>query len=261
MRLSDWQLALESYLLGEQVTANAALQASLVGSPTLSVELGLQIYHHAYRARLLGVLREDFPAVHYWLGDEQFDQLASAYLQDNPSRHFSLRWLGERFADFIEQNQHAEQMPALVELARLEWGFTLAFDSLDAEPLSLAQVASLAPDAWPALQVQLLPCVQRLSLSYNSLALWQAAKAGTAFPVSTVLPQPMLCLIWRHELHSQYRSLSHAEAEALLGMCVDGWSFARLCEHLVGLGDEAPLRAAGWLKLWLTEGLLQLRRD
>ena len=121
MRLSDWQRALESYLLGEQVTANAALHDSLVGSPTLSVALGLQIYHHAYRARLLGVLREDFPAVHYWLGDEQFDALARAYLQDNPSRHFSLRWLGERFADFIEQNQHAEQAPALVELARLEF--------------------------------------------------------------------------------------------------------------------------------------------
>lgn len=76
MRLTDWQLQLENYLLGDSPQPPEALQASLLGSPTLSVQQGLDIYHHAYRARLLAVLREDFPAVHDWLGDAQFDELA-----------------------------------------------------------------------------------------------------------------------------------------------------------------------------------------
>lgn len=260
MRLNDWQLALEAYLLGDQPLPDSSLQATLLGSPTLSVERGLQIYHHAYRARLLSVLREDFTAVHYWLGDEQFDQLAAVYIKTRPSRHYSLRWLGEGFADFIEQQLQAEQKAALVELARLEWGFTLAFDSAHAEPLSLEQIASLAPDEWPALQVQLLPCVQCLPLRYNSLALWQAARAGTEFPSSELLPEQKLCLIWRRQLVSQYRSLGSAEAAALLGMCVEGWDFARLCEQLAATqADAAPLQAASWLKQWLSEGLLQRR--
>lgn len=261
MRLNDWQLALEGYLLGDQPNPDSSLHASLLGSPTLSVEQGLQIYHHAYRARLLEVLREDFPAVHYWLGDEQFEQLANAYIKANPSRHFSLRWLGERFAGFIQQHLHGEQTSALVELAQLEWCFTLAFDAADAEPLSLEQVASLTADEWPALQLQWLPSVQSLPLAYNSLALWQAAKAGAEFPSSELLQEPKLCLIWRQQLVSHYRSLDSAEAAALQGMCVSGWSFAQLCEELVEYGEQAPVKAAGWLKQWLSEELLQRRAD
>ena len=36
-----------------------------------------------------------------------------------------------------------------------------------------------------------------------------------------------------------------------------GWSFAELCEQLAGQGEQAPLQAAGWLKQWLSDGLLQ----
>ncbi|MDO9321104.1 MAG: DNA-binding domain-containing protein [Pseudomonas sp.] len=257
MRLNDWQLAVEAYLLGADAQPNAALQTSLVGSPNLSVEQGLAIYHHAYRARLLGVMQEDFPAVHYWLGDEEFDRLVQAYLDAHPSRHFSLRWLGERFAEFIQQQLDPQQGAPLVELARLEWAFTLAFDALPGAPLNLQQMASLPPADWPGLQVQLLPCVQRLRLEYNSLALWQAAKAAGEFPPSSRLAQPMLCLLWRHELISQYRSFAPDEAAALLGMCVAGWNFSQLCEQLAEHGEQAPAKAAGWLKQWLSEGLLQ----
>lgn len=256
MRLIDWQLLLESYLLGDQVQPDSALQSSLLGGPSLSVERGLQIYHNAYRARLREVLREDFSAVHYWLGDEQFDELAVAYIKACPSERFSLRWFGQRFPDYIEQHMVAEQRDALVELARLEWCFTLAFDAVEAAPLSLEQMACLPAHAWPDLQVQLLPCVQHLPLRYNSVALWQAAKASTDFPVSQALAEPALVLIWRQELVSHYRSLSADEAQALLGMCVQGWSFGQLCEQLAEHGELAPLKAAGWLKQWISEALL-----
>jgi hypothetical protein len=257
MRLKDWQLAVEAYLLGADAQPNAALQASLVGSPSLSVTQGMGIYHHAYRARLLGVMLEDFPAVRYWLGDEEFAALVQAYLDAYPSRHFSLRWLGERFAAFIQQRLDPEHSAPLVELAQLEWAFTLAFDALPGEPLSLAQMASLPASEWPGLQVQLLPCVHRLPLHYNSVALWQAAKAEGGFPPSARLAEPTLCLFWRHQLVCHYRSFASDEASALLGMCDAGWSFADFCEQLAEHGELAPAKAAGWLKQWLTEGLLQ----
>ncbi len=256
MRLNDWQLAVENYLLGDQLQPDEVLHASLLGGPSLSVERGLQIYHNAYRARLLEVLRADFPAVHYWLGDEQFDQLAGDFLRGCPSAHFSLRWLGERFPDYIQQHLVAEQRDELVELARLEWCFTLAFDAADAAPLSLEQMASMPAEEWPGLQVQLLPCVQYLTLTYNSLALWQAAKASAAFPLSQNLPEPVLCLIWRHQLVSRYRSLLPDEATALLGMGLEGLTFAQLCGQLDTAGEQAPIKAAGWLKQWISEGLL-----
>jgi hypothetical protein len=257
MRLNDWQLALEGYLLGADAQPNAALQASLLGSPTLSVNQGLAIYHHAYRARLLGVMREDFAAVHYWLGDDEFAALVQAYLDAYPSRHFSLRWLGERFAEFIQQRLDPEHGAPLVELAQLEWALTLAFDAPPGVSLNLEQMAELPAAEWPGLQVQLLPCVHRLQLHYNSVALWQAAKAEAEFPPSTRLAEPTLCVLWRHQLVCHYRSFASAEASALLGMCDSGWNFAELCEQLAVHGELAPAKAAGWLKQWLSEGLLQ----
>lgn len=259
MRLNDWQRAVEAYLLGAQAEPDAALLASLVGSPSLSVTQGLGIYHHAYRARLLGVMHEDFPAVRYWLGDEDFAALVQSYLDACPSQHFSLRWLGERFAGFIAQHYATAAAAPLAELARLEWAFTLAFDALPGEPLSVAQMVSLPASEWPSLQVQLLPCVHRLPLHYNSVALWQAAKAEGEFPPSEGLLEPTLCLFWRHQLVCHYRSVASDEVGALLGMCDAGWSFAELCEQLAEQGELAPTKAASWLKQWISDGLLQRR--
>jgi hypothetical protein len=94
-------------------------------------------------------------------------------------------------------------------------------------------------------------------LHYNSVALWQAAKSEAEFPLSERLAQPSLCLVWRQQQVCHYRSLASDEASALQGMCDVGWSFAELCEQLAGQGEQAPLLAAGWLKQWLSDGLLQ----
>ena len=257
MRLNDWQREVEAYLLGSDPAPNPALRASLRGSAALSAEDGLAIYHHAYRARLLEALRGDYPAVHGWLGDAQFDALAGAYVDAHPSRHFSLRWLGAGLANFIDGYLLAEQAAPLAELARLEWAFGLAFDAPAGQPLSLEQMAGLPAEDWPGLQVRLLPSVQWQACGYNSLALWRAVKEQSGFPGTAALAQTQVCLIWRHGLISQYRSLDPAEAQALHGMAVDGWDFAELCLQLSELGADAPLQAASWLRQWLSDGLLQ----
>ncbi|OHC64891.1 MAG: DUF2063 domain-containing protein [Pseudomonadales bacterium RIFCSPLOWO2_02_FULL_63_210] len=257
MRLNDWQRELEAYLLGDDPTANPALRASLLGGPALSAEQGLAIYHNAYRARLLEALRGDYPAVHGWLGDAEFDGLAGAYIAAHPSQHFSLRWLGAELASFIDAYLVPAQAAPLGELARLEWAFGLAFDAAAAEPLSLAQMAALPAEEWPNLEVRLLPSVQWQLCHYNSLALWRACKAQSEFPGSLALEQPQVCLIWRQGLISHYRSLEPGEAAALHGMAVTGWRFAELCAQLSELGDNAPLQAATWLRQWLDDGLLQ----
>ncbi|WP_375737457.1 DUF2063 domain-containing protein [Pseudomonas boanensis] len=252
MRLKEYQQRFEAYLLNEGGTLDADLLAGLHGGPALSAVEGLQIYHHAYRARLIEALREDYPAIHHWLGDDEFDALARAYLPAHPSSHFSLRWLGAGLADFIETWLVAEQAAPLSELARLEWAFTLAFDAPDGEPLTLMQMAQLPAEDWPELRLALLPSVQRVSCQFNSLALWRAAKHEAEFPASQALLRPELCLVWRRELVGQYRSLAKEEAQALLGMVEQGRSFAELCE---ALGD--PAQAAEWLKLWISEGLVE----
>jgi hypothetical protein len=257
MRLSDWQHEVQAYLLNPDAQPNPALQASLLGSAALSAEQGLAIYHNAYRARLLEALRGDYPAVHDWLGDEEFDALALAYLDAHPSQHFSLRWLGAKLADFIDDYLIPAQAAPLSELARLEWAFTLAFDAPEGQPLSLMQMAELPAEAWPTLQVRLLPSVQWLACRHNSLAIWRACKEQGEFPGSQLLSEGEVCLIWREQLITRYRSLAADEAAALQGMAVHGWNFAELCGELAHLGEQAPVQAVSWLRQWLADGLLQ----
>lgn len=257
MRLSDWQREVQAYLLNPEIQPNPALQASLLGSAALSAEQGLAIYHNAYRARLLEALRGDYPAVHGWLGDEEFDSLALAYLNAQPSQHYSLRWLGAQLADFIDGYLVPAQAAPLSELARLEWAFTLAFDAPEGQPLSLAQMAELPAEDWPTLQVRLLPSVQWQVCRHSSLAIWQACKAQDAFPGSQVLADSEVCLIWREQLVTRYRSLAVDEAAALQSMSQQGWTFAELCGELAHLGEQAPVQAVSWLRQWLSDGLLQ----
>ncbi|KRA07734.1 HvfC/BufC N-terminal domain-containing protein [Pseudomonas sp. Root569] len=260
MRLIDWQLAFEQHLLSETSIANSGFAATLLGGPTLDVDTGLAIYHNAYLSRLQEVLRHDFGAIWYWLGDDEFALLTQAYIRRYPSAHYSLRWLGERFAVFILEHLVAEQSAPLAEMARLEWAFTLAFDAPQGAPLTLNDMAQLAPEDWPALQVTPAPSVQQLLCRFNTVAIWRASKEQLDFPGSQALNLAQICLVWRHENVCHYRSLEPEEACALAGMVTTGWSFSELCAQLAVTYEEgAPLQAATWLKQWIQDGLLERR--
>ncbi|WP_095049607.1 DNA-binding domain-containing protein [Pseudomonas sp. Irchel s3h9] len=258
MLLKEWQLAFEAFLLEEDPNANPTLSESLIGGPTLDVGTGLAIYHNAYKARLLDVLRNDFPTSLHWLGDEEFDRLAMAYIQRYPSAHFSLRWLGKGFEGFVREHLVPEQSAPLAELIALEWAFTLAFDAPAAEPLTIEAMAALAPEEWPELRVRAVPSMQWLECRFNSLSLWRSVKEESEFPGNMPFEIPQICLIWRNQLICSYRSLDPAEASALKGIFSGGWNFAELCAELaVTYGEGAPLQAVTWLKQWIQEGLLE----
>lgn len=260
MRLTDWQLAFEQHLLAETPTASSGFCATLLGGPTLDVDTGLAIYHNAYISRLQEVLRHDFGAIRYWLGDEEFASLAETYVRRYPSAHYSLRWLGERFPAFILEHLVVEHSAPLAELARLEWAFTLAFDAPQGEPLTLDAMALLPPEEWPVLRVALAPSVQQLLCHFNTMAIWRASQDESDFPDSQALAPTQICLVWRHQNVCHYRSLEPEEACALAGMVTTGWSFAELCAALaVSYGEGAPLQAVTWLKQWVQEGLLERR--
>ncbi|GLZ88007.1 hypothetical protein Pres01_40580 [Metapseudomonas resinovorans] len=96
-------------------------------------------------------------------------------------------------------------------------------------------------------------------MNSNALEIWKATKA-VPVPESLPLAQPLNCLVWRHELTRQYRSLDQPESSALQLMARDRQAFPDLCAKLVDVsGEQAPLQAATWLRQWASQGLLLWR--
>lgn len=219
--------------------------------------LQISVYSHAYRSRLREVLVDDYSAVHLAIGDDRFFELMNTYIENFPSRYFSLRDFGEHFSGFITQHPIQHDRPWLQELAAFEWQLRSAFDAADATRLTEADLAGVDPADWPALRFIPHPSLRFSQVSWNIPVIWKSLKAD---PPEQVLAQaaPGVWLIWRDpELITRFRSLETDEDRALACLCAGG-DFDEVCGVLSGFHADAdvPLRAAGLLKNWIVQGLL-----
>jgi hypothetical protein len=116
----------------------------------------LEIYARQYWFRLLDCLCDDYPALRAHMGEKQFHKLCREYLATHPSTSWTLRNLGSHLPSFIQE-------PKARDIARVEWGQTLAFD----EPLMKAiQMDDLLGSDPSTLKLKLQACVIPLRLDY-----------------------------------------------------------------------------------------------
>jgi hypothetical protein len=258
--LQAQQRALLQAVCAEREAALPLLKQQPDGGPAR-----LSIYRHAYRARLVAALADNYTVLQRALGDEAFEALGLAYVEAHPSQQPSIRWFGHRLAEFMAARDDLVPHPALVDFARMDWALRDAFDAADAPVLALAALAALPAEAWGELRLQPHPSLRLLTLDWNIEPAWRALRehdpeSGTDEPE---LPEPQAhrhgLAVWRQGLETRWRSLPALEAQ-LLPMAVDGASFAVLCEQAaLLLGDEAQAAAAAVqaLQQWVCDGLFR----
>jgi hypothetical protein len=251
--LIQLQHQLSCAIAGEPEAAYGLLRARAGGSL-------LRIYRHAYRARLIAALRDNFGTLPRAMGDEAFDALAAAYVDQHSSRNPSIRWFGDRLAEFMREHEALVPHPAFIDLARMEWALREAFDAADAPLLSRETLAALPADAWPTLQLRVHPTVQMLQMDWAVEPAWKAlqneADDEPALPEPQALPHRLL--VWRPVLDTRWRSATSALEAALLDALRGGGTFAALCERAASaVGDDAAApQVVGFLQQWVAEGLL-----
>jgi hypothetical protein len=212
----------------------------------------LDIYAAMYRARLLDVLREDFPRTLAVVGDDAFAALACRYLERVPSTHASVRHVGQRFADFLATELTTPVF--LADLARLEWARVEVFDAADAAPLTLADLQSVPADGWPALRFRLIPACLVVESAWAIHRIWSDAETPA---VSSPVPEATGVRVWREGWSVSHAALGLAEQHALRAL-ERGASFAEIClavETVVG-ADAAAREVGGILMRWVEDGLL-----
>lgn len=221
----------------------------------------LDVYANMYFFRILDVLREGYPVLLSLLGDDAFHNLVTDYLLQYPSRHWSLRWVGERLPEYLRGHAAGLAAPHLADVAALEWALHDAFDAADATPLRAQDLAALAPEAWPELVLLADPSLRLLDLATPASRLWQDVKAGRAMTPPDRGRHPVR--VWRRELRVFHKDIDPFEYEAL-ALVAAGLPFADVCARLAGhAGDplEAASAVAGLLRVWLADEVVCRPRE
>ncbi len=220
----------------------------------------MKAYDHAYRARLIEILTEDFEGLHLLLGDEQFFRMLGEYVDGHPSTTRSIRWLGRYLPDWLKRSESWGRHPELASMAAFEWMLGLAFDAPDARTVGGETMARVPPEAWPMLTFTFHPSLHTATLDFDVSAFYRAAKAQTD-PEGPPLPHdaPVTWAAWRHPIDMivMYRALETDEAMAL-DAAQKGITFDGICEIVADHtdADEAAVRAAGLMKGWVDSGWL-----
>lgn len=241
-----------------------AILAEILDSPREKRAVLLGVYRTAYVLRLIEFLMNDYEKLFAYLGEEEFDALARAYIAANPSRHPNARWYGAKLPDFLAETQPYSAHPELAGLAGLECALNDVFDAASIPPLGLEEVTRIAPGDWPHLSFRPHPATRRLDLAANASAIWLALNNDEDPPEAAALEDVDRLIIYRPEFSAMFRPMPYEEA-MMWNEAAKGVPFGILCEMVATYGGEdgAPARAAGYLKGWIETGLLagQLRLE
>lgn len=250
--LAELQRELQASVL-RGVRAPAALGA-IIATPAADAAERLDVYVHAYRARLLEVLGNDYPGLRALAGAEEFEHLGHDYIEATPSAHANVRWYGDKLADFLRTAAPWTQQPALAAMAAFEWAIGLAFDAAAQDVVDATAVAAVAPQAWPTMCLQLHASLQRLALAWNVPAIRRAVDHDEALPALAAWTLAQSWVVWRRDLTVRYRHLAEDEAAALDAI-EGGASFAEVCETLCAFHsiDAIAQRAVGFFRQWIED--------
>lgn len=239
-------------------------EAVLTRSKALPALDRLAVYGHAYFARLLDCLREEYPVLKTALGDEVFEGFAAEYLRRYPSRSYTLFELGTMFPQFLRDTRPADAgsdtepdwPDFLIDLATLELAFNEVFDGpgIEGKPiLDGTAVAAVPPHRLTEARLVPAPCLRVLPLKYPVHTYFAAVRRNEEAPFPE--PAETFLAITRQRYVVRHFELSKP-AYVLLSMLLRGETLGAAIGEVAGGNDagEAEQRLGEWFRDWAAQG-------
>jgi hypothetical protein len=261
--------------------APGELERVITRSRALSAAERLAIYANAYHTRLLECLGEVFPMLKRILGGEAFDGLAFGYLQEYPSRSYTLNELGRHFPRYLHETRPSADSPELtdpagsdespalaedwpdflIDLARLEWAIYEVFDGPGVEGVALfdaGQLAAVPSERWPQAKLVPVVCLQLLSTRFPVNDYYTAVRRAKA---DEVIPIPLsgesFVALTRRDFVVRRYKLSRTEFDLLTALN-EGRSVGEAVESIASTAklkiDELAANLQLWFRRWSAEG-------
>lgn len=164
------------------------------------------VYRNNVTVSLIDALAAIYPAVQRITGIDFFRAMARFHVRENPPTSPLLFEYGRGFPDFIAQYEHAQIMPWLADVARIERAWLDAYHAHDAAPLAPAQLAAIAPERLGDLVFTPHPATRIVRSQFSAVTIF-AANRDTS-PVGRIdASTPEDALITRAEFDVVVRHL------------------------------------------------------
>ncbi|MGA8143723.1 MAG: DNA-binding domain-containing protein [Candidatus Acidiferrales bacterium] len=234
----------------------------------------LEIYNRQYWFRVLSAFAEDFPGLRAVLGGRRFDAVAQAYINDCPSRSFTLRNLGSRLEPWLRKNSKwtGSREKLALDMVRLEWADIEAFDGQAEPALKPEDIAEADPET---LRLRLQPYIQLLDLRYPvddllleikkddedtdfaSNAFNERHKRKKVLAVARLNPSAIFLAVHRLDDSVYFRRLEREEflilKELRAGKTLSRAIDTALRKSAIAPGDR-PAQIQHWFQTWSTLG-------
>jgi hypothetical protein len=205
----------------------------------------LHVYRHAYVARLIECLEDDYPAVFHALGRERAEALCRAYIEEHPSTSFSLNVFGRHMPSFLKEKGEAFAS----DLATLEWSVVEAIHAAESTKMAPDALAKIDPSAWGTVSLVASPSLRLHQFDYPVNAYYRAFHDADREALVVPAAASERVAVYRLDMKIWRMTLSPGQF-ALLGPLVRGASLEEAFESDVG--DEADVGA--WFRQWTAEG-------
>jgi hypothetical protein len=211
----------------------------------------LGIYAHAYSARLIEVMTEEYPTTRRILGPEAFERACRGYIDRHPSTERTLQRLTVKFPAFLAHHLPAGPRRALaVDVARIERAMEDVFDAPLAAPLTHAELAAIGPGEWECLQLRLNPALKLLALRTPANQYMNAVRGNRRAPLPP--RRPSYVVVHRHRYRVLRQTLDGAQF-ALLAALRDGRPLGAAVDLALRRCRGEPARLGARLRRWFRD--------
>jgi len=142
----------------------------LIPAGKLRADEVMWVYYNDYHIRLQSVLNEHFVSVWKILGDDLFFEVGKKYIQTHPSPFYDLGLYGEKFSDYLRDQEVSEEFPFLPELADIEYHFQDFFHAAVPEAIAPELLTQIQTNS--DLGLKLSPLLRPYQSSHPLLEIW-----------------------------------------------------------------------------------------
>ncbi|MGL9621478.1 DNA-binding domain-containing protein [Bradyrhizobium sp. U531] len=152
--------------------------AVVTGPNGKSANRRYDVYRNNVTVSLIDALAAIYPAVQRITGTEFFRAMARVHVRSHPPTSPLLFEYGHDFPEFIEAYDHAQDMPWLADVARIERAWLDAYHAADAAPLSPDRLSAVTPDRLAGLIFTPHPAARCLRSQYAAVTIFAANRDG-----------------------------------------------------------------------------------